>query len=286
MRRILLIIVLSSVTGFMGLSVFRTVESYATARMDALLKQQVNQAIRIADISWDTLRIKPLDLEIVLSRTRIQTPLGHCFGIGRIFLSGGFNRRLQLEHIHIRMQGIRFLEIPGYEPDPKASFPDLFHMTAHMTAEIAYDPARQHLIVRHLELNGKNFGYLHLCMGIDRFNPREVMDLQFEPLIVRQMDLEYRDETLLKRLVAGDSEHVLDFRQFMAQATRLEMKAAEEQGDSKRAATLSGLQDFFDDPGRLNIVLQLKQPVILSQILNARRISSLLELITCHFTNV
>jgi hypothetical protein len=269
----------------MGVSTFRTVESYATAQVDALLKQQINQAARIADISWENVRIMPLHLGVVLSRTRIQTLTGHLFGIDRIFLSGGFSRRLDLKKVHIHMQGIRFLEIPGYEPDPKASFPDLYHMTAHMTAEIAYDPALQHLIVRHLELKGEKYGHLYLCLGIDRFDPREVMNLQFEPLIVRQMDLEYRDETLLKRLVAGDSKHVLDFRQFMVQATQLEMDTAEEQGDSNRAATLSGLQDFFEAPGRLNIVLQLEQEVTLSQILNARRIYSLLGLITCHFTN-
>ena len=285
MRRILLILFLPLITVFIGVSAFLAVESYATIRVDALLKQQVNQVARVVGISWKTVRIMPLRLGVVLDQTRIRTPLGHHLGIGRIFMFGGINRRLNLEYISIRMQAIRFLEIPGYEPDPNALFPDLYDMTAHMTAKIAYDPAQQQLIVRHLELNGENYGHLRLCLGIDRFNPREVWDLQFEPLTVRQMDLEYRDETLLKRLVAGDSKHTMDFRQFMAQAAQIEIDVAEEQGDSERAATLSGLQDFFAAPGRLSVILRLNRPVTLSQILNARQISWLLDLVTCHFTN-
>jgi hypothetical protein len=70
MRRILVILFLSLITGFMGVSAFRAVESYATARVDALLKQQVNQVARIADISWETVRIMPLHLGVVLGRTR------------------------------------------------------------------------------------------------------------------------------------------------------------------------------------------------------------------------
>jgi hypothetical protein len=137
-------------------------------------------------------------------------------------------------------------------------------MTAQMTAEIAYDPTRHQLVVRHLDLNEKNYGHLRLCLGIDRFNPKEVTDLRFEPLIIRQMNLEYQDETLLKRLVAGDSKHLLDFRQFMTQAAQLEINAAEEQGDLNRAAALSGLQDFFEAPGRLNIILRLVKTMVLS----------------------
>jgi hypothetical protein len=285
MRRILVILFLSLITGFMGVSAFRAVESYATARVDALLKQQVNQVARVADISWETVRIMPLHLGVVLGRTRIRTPLGHRVGIRRIFLSASINRRLNLEYIRIRMQAIRFFEIPGYEPDPNASFPDLYDMNVRLTAEIAYDPTRHQLVVRHLDLNEENYGHLRLCLGIDRFNPKEVTDLQFEPLIIRQMNLEYQDETLLKRLVAGDSKHLLDFRQFMTQAAQLEINAAEEQGDLKRAAALSGLQDFFKAPGRLKINLRLDRPVTISRILNARRISRLLDLVTCHFTN-
>lgn len=283
MRRILFSLCVLLVAGFTAVYAAREIESRVTAHIDSLLRQETARLKGVAHVSWEGVRIRPLDLGVILQRAEVRSASGHRLGIDEIFLSGRLTRKLKLKHIHVDLAGICFFDIPGYQPEGSEGFPDLYAMTVHMSAQISYDPVRQRLEIPEMVLQEKTMGSVHLSMGLDRFRPGGIMDPG--RLFLRHMDLEYRDRSLFRRLVAGNSKEIIEFRQFMAEAVHLEMDGAQKSKDPDLAASLSKLKSFFENPGPLNFTLRLNRPVAFSGILNARRVSALSELITCRFTD-
>lgn len=262
-------------------------EFWLTGRVDQILKTQAAKVSDFADISWRSVELRPAQLGIVLRKASVRTALGQRVEIEQILLAAAFRFPVTFDHAAVKMDGIAVVEIPGLAAGraPGPDDVDLFGIRPTLYLEAAYDDARSRLTIHNFRLKAASWGQVLLELMVDRFNPRKLSDLKLETLKIQRMDMTYEDMGLLRRLISKEEKSIAEFRQFMAEAVRLSVDPSDETDEAAQPDGMSGLRDFFEQPGRFSMTLHLKKPVGISQIINARRVSDLLGMMDYRFTN-
>ncbi len=287
MRRILITINLWLIVIILTFGITSAMEFYLTVHIENRLKTEAVKVSSAANISWSAVQIRFFHQDIVLHHAKINVSRGHQLGIEQIILSPSIKFPLRLDYTTIRMKGIHFLEIPGHTTDKmnKISHFDLHKIKASMHLEVFYDPDLHSLNIKKLELSDKNWGQLQLKLVLDNFYPGKICNFQFEPLLIQTVDIQYQDYALLKQLMEFDLEKNREFNHFMAEAINQDIETAKKQNNQVHVQSLAVLQNFLENPGQLTFKMHLRQPVSFSQIINAHRVSELLEMIHYSFTN-
>jgi hypothetical protein len=263
------------------------IKFYLAAHIDKLLKTETAKVSLAADISWKSVQIRLLHLDVVLHRAKIKASTGHQLGIERIILSNLLGFPLKRYDTTIQMEGIHFLKIPdnrANQPNKVSPF-NFFKMNASLYLELFYDPVLNNLNIKKLKLIDNNWGQLRLKLVLNNFHPRQIWNLQFEPLLIQTVDLTYKDYALLKQLMVHNPEKKSELHYFMADATNRVIETAKQNNNQAQLKSLVGLQNFFKNPGQLILKMRLRQPVSIHQVINAHKISKLLKMIHYSFTN-
>ncbi len=304
MHRIKRIICLSLMVSFMAFGIILALEFYLAGHIDKLFKIEAAKVSSAADISWKSVQIRLLHLDVVLHSAKVKASTGHQLGIERIILSNTLRFPLkrchtiiQMEGIHffenlehtanIQMEGIHFFEIPEHTANKpnEISYFDLLKMKAAIYLEVFYDPVRENLTIKKLRLTDKNWGQLELKLVLNNFHPRQIWNLQFDPLLIQTVDLKYTDYALLKQLMVCHPEQNCELRSFMAETINLVIETAENNNNQAQLKSLVGLQNFFENPGQLTFSMRLRQPVSLYQVIHAHKVSELFKMIHYSFIN-
>ncbi|MBT7260156.1 MAG: hypothetical protein HN888_03450 [Desulfobacula sp.] len=287
MRRILIKICLTLMVVLLAFGITLAIEFYLTAHIDKLLKTHAAKASPEVDIYWKDIQIRLFSLDVVLHHAEVKASNGHQFGIEKIILSNTLRLLLKLDNAKIRMEGIHFLGIPDHiiNITNKISCFDRYKMKAFMNIEAFYDSSLHNLNIKKLKLIDKNWGHLQLKLVLNNFYPWQIRNFQFEPLLIQTIDIKYQDYAILKQFMDCNSEKNHEFRNFMVEAIKQIIETTKKQKNQDKEKSLAVLQNFFNNPGQLIFKMQLRQPVSISQIINARRVSELLEMIHYSFTN-
>jgi len=286
MRRILIKICLSLVIISLAFCITSTVESYLTAHVDKLLKTQAAKVSSAVDISWRDVQIRLFHLDVILDQVKIKASSGHQLGIEQILLSKTLRFPLKLYDATIHMKGIHSFEIPVQTTETnEISHFNLHKMEASLHLEGFYDPSLHSLNINNLKFLDKNWGLLQLKLVLNNFHPQKIRTFQFESLLIKTMDLKYQDYALLKQLMDCTPEEQSEFNHFMAEAIALDIETAKEQNNPAQVKSLGVLQNFFENPGQLTFMMNLRKPVSISQIINSHRVSELLKMINYSFSN-
>lgn len=287
MRRIVINICLLSAVLFGAVAATRAAETYLAGQLDVFLRTRMANALPAADISWGSIRIRLLNLDVVFQDVFVRAAGGHEIGIERLMLSKPLRWPLNRAEASIRMSGLHVVKISGEVPTVTDSrFPlDLHGLKANLNLDVFYDPVQHRLDIKRLDIRDKHWGQLHLKLVLGHFDPKQLKTFQFAPLLIQTADLTYRDDDLIRQVMAYYLETDPDFVRFMSEAVDLAMETSKELGNPARAASLTGLQHYFEEPGQLRLRMVLLRPVNISEIMNARRVSSLLEMIDYMFTN-
>jgi len=272
---------------YLGFNITSAMNFFLTTHIDKLLKAEAAKISSAVDISWSDIQIRLFHLDVVLHHAKIKTSSGHHLGIEQIILSNTLRFPLKLYDATIHMEGIHFFEIAGHTTNTtnKISHFDLHKMKASMHLEVFYDPALHNLNINKLKFSDENWGLLQLELVLNHFYPREIKIFQFESLLIKTIDLKYQDYALLKQLMDCNPEKKREFSHFMAEAVALVIETAKKQNNQGQIKSLVILQNFFENPGQLTFKMNLRQPVTISQIIYAHRVSELLEMINYSFTN-
>ena len=287
MHRIKRIICLSLMVSFMAFGIILALEFYLAGHIDKLFKIEAAKVSSAADISWKSVQIRLLHLDVVLHSAKVKASTGHQLGIERIILSNTLRFPLKRCHTIIQMEGIHFfenLEHTANKPN-EISYFDLLKMKAAIYLEVFYDPVRENLTIKKLRLTDKNWGQLELKLVLNNFHPRQIWNLQFDPLLIQTVDLKYTDYALLKQLMVCHPEQNCELRSFMAETINLVIETAENNNNQAQLKSLVGLQNFFENPGQLTFSMRLRQPVSLYQVIHAHKVSELFKMIHYSFIN-
>ena len=287
MRRNLNKICLLLLVILLAFGITLAIKFYLTAHIDKLLKTEAAKVSSAVDIYWKDIQIRLFRLDVVLHHAEVKASNGHQLGIERIILSNTLRFLLKFDNAKISMEGIHFLEIPDHiiNITNKISYFDRYKMKAFMHIEAFYDSSLHNLNIKKLKLSDKNWGQLQLKLVLNNFYPWKIRNFQFEPLLIQTVDIKYQDYALLKQFMDWNSKKNRGFRNFMVEAIKQVIETAKKQNNQDQVKSLAVLQNFFKNPGQLIFKMQLRQPVSISQIINARRVSELLEMIHYSFTN-
>ena len=272
---------------FMAFGIILALEFYLAGHIDKLFKIEAAKVSSAADISWKSVQIRLLHLDVVLHSAKVKASTGHQLGIERIILSNTLRFPLKRCHTIIQMEGIHFFEIPEHTANKpnEISYFDLLKMKAAIYLEVFYDPVRENLTIKKLRLTDKNWGQLELKLVLNNFHPRQIWNLQFDPLLIQTVDLKYTDYALLKQLMVCHPEQNCELRSFMAETINLVIETAENNNNQAQLKSLVGLQNFFENPGQLTFSMRLRQPVSLYQVIHAHKVSELFKMIHYSFIN-
>jgi len=262
-------------------------EQYLTAYIDTRLKKEAGENIHGADISWQSLETRLLHLDIVLHQAEIRTASGYRIGVDRIFLDNTFKFPMNSDYMTFKMDGIQFHHIPGFRVNTSEEFNffNLYTRKMSLQLEFFFDPLKHYLDIKKLILNNAYWGRLQLKLVLNQFYPEKILGMELETLQIQAVDLKYEDKALLKTFAESYSEKLYKLREFMEQAVHLAFDTARKKNNSDSIEALSVLKNFFEYPGQLIFTLQLNQPVNISQIMNLRRVSDLLDMVSYRFTN-
>ena len=86
-----------------------SIERYVTGIIDTQLKAEAARLSSRAEITWTSVRLRPLDLAVVLNEVEIKAASGHHVGVEKLSLSGTLKLPDKLDYLTARMDGIRFL---------------------------------------------------------------------------------------------------------------------------------------------------------------------------------
>jgi hypothetical protein len=286
MRRNLIKICLPLMVILLAFGTTTAIKFYLTEHIDKLLKTEAAKVSSTVDITWKAVQVRLFHLDVVLHHTNVKASREHQLGIERIILSITPKFTLTPDYVTIRMGGIHFLKIPGHKTNQinKISNFDFHEMKASMLLEVLYDPVLHNLDINKLILSDKNWGQLQLQLVLNHFHPRKIRDFQFEPLLIQTVDLKYQDYALLNQLMDYSLGKNSEFKHFMAEAINLGIEPVKKNNQAQ-VKSLDVLQNFLKNTGKLTFKMRLRQPVSISQIINARRVSELLEMIQYSFTN-
>ena len=280
MRRCLINTCLALILIFLAVVSGLALKEYLTARADAFLRAEAAKVADLARITWNRLDIRLRQPGLVLHQARITTPRGHEVAMDRVRISAPLKLRLKPWEFTLGMTGIYMIKFPGLAWDQPAT-PGT--ATAAMNADLVFDPDRHQLAVSRLKLAAPPLGDLVLALVLDHFYPGRIRHLDVTGLGIQALDLTYQDQGLAARLMTHD------LARFLKEMMDLDLSPDAGSPDRAQAPQgqqpLKGLQDYLTTPGRLGLELRLKQPVKLSQIIYARRVSDLLNMIVYRFTN-
>jgi hypothetical protein len=276
MRRFVINTLLALMLILLAVVSAQTLKKYLTVRADAFLRAKAARAANLAYISWDRLEIRPRYLDLVLHQTKITGAGGLQMRVDRIMVSGPLQFWSTPYEFTLRMTGIHVIAVPGV---PRGRHVEPWTMTAAMDAGVIYDPDRNRLDIPWLKFMAPPLGNLGLTLVLDNFYPGRIKNLDFKGLQIHTLYLTYQDQSLAARLIDED------LARFLTGTVDLAMASAQHDGDPDRAGALKGLKAYLKTPGNLGLELRLSQPVGLSRIIYARRVSDLLDMITYRFTN-
>ena len=267
--------------GYYGAKMFAT--SLAEKKLDSVLTRMADTVA----VTYRDVDVELLGLNLLLTDMSFALAKGQSFTVDAITVEDIDIAHSKPHYLVASLKGVA-LDITEENLGSQAeTLRELGYakLKADLKVDFAYDEEAHRLVINSLDVRCPEVGNFRLTLALSAFSPERLKQGAFEDLIVDTLRFDYDDLSFLKRLTELASEGDQQFMDFVVKGLQEDIETARRESDMDQIQSLSALVSFLKRPGRISIRSHLNKRVTIRYILQEKKISKLLQLISIRFSS-
>ena len=262
------------------------VKIYADQLAGKKLKSVAAKVFPKVDVSWKDVDVRFLSPDLIVQSLSFSLKDGRHAKIDRIIIDDFSLNPNQPTFAIVRVRGMCLPVDEANFGDQASEIREFGYQTINtdLDLDISYNPEGHSLSINSLGLTTSDIGEMRLRLVLDHFSPKQLKKMEMESLVIKEAKLEYRDRSILKKLILQARQNEKELIDFLIHDIEQDITKARKESNASVVRSVTELKSFLEDPQKLKIELKLLKPVSLDRILASTKISDLLGLIHYRFS--
>lgn len=261
---------------------------YAANKMaDTKLREALARTQDKADVQYDSVSVSLLKQNLAISGMDVQLRNGAHFTVGKVVVHD-YDIKHPRRPLFATFK-VHDMVIPVEEANFRGETEAVKELgfetiVADVFVTYRWSPSNKGLVIDPLEVNVENVGSFHLASELRHLDVSKLRALELDELAVDRLHLKYNDVVFMQAMMENTRENEEELVRYVSEGIEEEIVKARLEGRDNAAVSLTELGRYVDDPGKLSVAVTLDKPMLVSEILEMRKVTEIIKLFTISIT--